>query len=195
MQADANSQPVQPINPATGMNEQGLATIVPMTQEMLSNSNMTLTMPENMGGSDTNPYWSSGRVPPGAPIVPVPSGGQVIDPSNPNSPSVFNQDEPGQIFRGADGNYYMYVPQNPGANSNVNVKASPTPRAAKSPAANVVTPTVVPNEPTKPETTPTPEAKPTPPARTPAARPTPQPKNSPASTKPAQSGKTEESED
>ncbi len=35
-------QPVQPINPATGMNEQGLATIVPMSSEMLANSNMTV---------------------------------------------------------------------------------------------------------------------------------------------------------
>ena len=42
MQTDANAQPVQPINPPTGMNEQGLATIVPLSQDSMSNSNATL---------------------------------------------------------------------------------------------------------------------------------------------------------
>jgi len=182
LQVDSNSQPVQPINPATGMNEQGLATIVPISQEMLSNSNMTLTAPENLGGSDTNPYWSTGTVPPGAPQY-IPPGGQVVDPNNPNSP--FNQDAPGEIIRGADGNYYMIVPSNPNA-ANTNTQPQKTPRATKSPAGNVVDPTVVPNETPKPQTTP--ETKPSP------AKPTPQPKNSPSTTKQAQSGKTQDSD-
>ena len=188
LQADSNSQPVQPINPATGMNEQGLATIIPMTQEMVSNSNMTLTMPENLGGNDPgNPYWQSGRVPPGAPI-PIPQGGGYVDPNNPNSP--FMQDAPqgGQIIQGEDGKMYYIVP-NSQPNANANVKASPSPKTVKSPNANVVTPTVEPNA--TPQATP--EVKTTP-AKTPAAaKPTPQPKNSPASTKPAQSGKTQDS--
>jgi serine/threonine protein kinase len=188
LQADSNSQPVQPINPATGMNEQGLATIVPMTSEMLSNSNMTLTAPENLGGgSDGNPYWQNGTTPPGAP-VPVPQGGQVITLGDSNSQ--FMQPDSGQIFQGPDGKYYMNVPT---TNANANVKATPSPRTTKSPAGNVVQPTVVPNDTTKPETTPTPEVKTTP-AKTPAAKPTPQPKNSPSSTKQAQSGKTQDSE-
>lgn len=187
LQADSNSQPVQPINPATGMNEQGLATIVPMTQEMLTNSNMTLTMPENLGGgggSDGNPYWQSGTVPPGAPYIP--QGGQVIDPNNPNSP--FNQDESRFLYDSNTGKYYMMVPTNP--NANVNTQTTPNPRTTRSPAGNVVQPTVEPNEPTKPQTSPTPEAKPTP-AKPPATKPTPQPKNSPSST---QSGKTQDSD-
>ena len=184
LQADSNSQPVQPINPATGMNEQGLATIVPMTQEMVSNSNMTLTAPENLGGSDGNPYWQSGRIPPGAPL-PVPQGGgqYYVDPNN---PSPFNQDEGGQIIKGDDGKLYYVVPNTP--NANANVKATPSPRTTKSPNANVVQPTVEPNA--------TPNATPevrTTPAKTPAAKPTPQPKNSPSSTKPTQSGKNQES--
>jgi serine/threonine protein kinase len=187
LQADSNSQPVQPINPATGMNEQGLATIVPMTQEMLSNSNMTMTAPENLGGSDGNPYWQNGTIPPGAPM-PVPQGGRLIDPNNPNS--VFNQDEGGTIIQGDDGKYYYVVP-NTTPNANANVKATPSPRTTKSPAANVVQPTIVPNETPQPQTTPTPEVKTTP-AKTPA-KPTPQPKNSPSSTKQAQSGKTQDS--
>lgn len=187
LQADSNSQPVQPINPATGSSEQGLATIVPMSQEMMTNSNMTLEMPQNLGGSDAgNPYWQNGTVPPGAPQY-IPPGGQVIDPNNPNSP--FNPDEPSQIIQGPDGKYYMIVGPTP--NANTNVKTAPSPRTTKSPAANVVDPTVVPNETPKPQTSPTPDAKTTP-AKTPAGKPTPQPKTSP--TKQAQSGKTQDSE-
>ena len=185
LQADSNSQPVQPINPATGMTEQGLATIVPMTQEMLSNTNMTLTMPENLGGSDGNPYWQSGTIPPGAP-QPVPQGGQVMTLGDSNSQ--FMQPESGQVFQGPDGKYYMYVP--PTANANVNTTTTPTPKSTKTPAANAVQPTVVPNA--TPQTTPTPEVKTTP-AKTPAAKPTPQPKNSPSSTKQTPSGKTQDS--
>lgn len=186
LQADSNSQPVQPINPATGMNEQGLATIVPMSSEMLSNSNMTLTMPENLGGSDGNPYWQSGKVPPGAPVY-IPPGGQVIDPNNPNS--VFNQDEKSTFYRDANGSVYMIVPSTP--NANANTPPTATPRPTKSPAANTAAqPTPAPTDPTKPAATPTPEVK-TPPVKTPAA--TPKPKNSPASIKPATSGKTQDS--
>lgn len=188
LEADSNSQPVQPLNPATGMNEQGLATIVPMSQEMLTNSNMTLTAPETLGGSDTNPYWQNGTVPPGAPQY-VPPGGQMIDPNNPNSP--FTQDDPRStyFYDANTGKYYMMVPTNP--NANANVKTTPTPKATKSPAGNVVDPTVVPNETPKPQASPTPEVKTTP-AKTPAVKPTPQPKTSPSKT--TQSGKTQDSD-
>ena len=188
LQADSNSQPVQPINPATGMNEQGLATIIPMTQEMVSNSNMILTAPENLGGTDGNPYWQSGRVPPGAPI-PVPQGGQYFDPNNPNSPFMQDGSQGGQIIQGEDGKMYYVVPNTP--NANANVKTSTSPKPGKSPNANVIVPEVVPNETTKPPTTPTPEVKQNP-AKTPATNPT-QPKNTPSSTKPAPSGKTQDS--
>ncbi len=190
LQADSNSQPVQPINPATGSSEQGLATIVPMSQEMLTNSNMTLEMPQNLGGSDAgNPYWQNGTVPPGGPVIP--GGGQVMDPNNPNSP--FNQDDPASsnnIICDENGKCWYIVPNTPNPNANTNVKTTPTPRTSKSPAANVIDPTVVPNN--TPQTTPTPDAKPTP-AKSPATtKPTPQPKTSP--TKQAQSGKTQDSD-
>jgi len=192
LQADSNSQPVQPLNPATGMNEQGLATIVPISQEMAPNSNTPMQMPETLGGSDTNPYWSTGRVPPGAPQQYVPPTGQMYNVGNSNSP--FIQDEPtgGNIIRGSDGNYYYVVP--PAANANV--KASPTPKTTKSPAANTaVQPSPAPNETPKPQTTPTPDVK-TNPAKTPAPAPktNDKPKKTPASTKTAQSGKTQDSE-
>ncbi len=182
LQSDSNSQPVQPLNPATGMNEQGLATIVPMSSEMLSNSNMTLTAPETLGGSDGNPYWQSGSVPPGAPQY-IPPGGQVVDPNNPNS--VFNQDEQRStyMYDSNTGKYYMMVPTSP--NANANTQASPTPKGTK-PPSNVIQPTIVPNETPKPQTSPTPDAKSTP-AKTPAPKTTPQPKTSP-------SGKTQDSD-
>jgi serine/threonine protein kinase len=184
LQADSNSQPVQPINPATGMNEQGLATIVPMSSEMMSNSNMTLTVPTDGLGDGYNP-WGNGVQPPVGAPQPVPTGGQVIDPNNPNS--IFNQDEQRStyLYDSNTGKYYMMVPTSPNANTPV----SPTPKTTKSPAANVAaSPTPAANETPKPATTPTPEAKTTPAAKTPA--PTPKPKNTP---KPTQSGKLQES--
>jgi serine/threonine protein kinase len=181
LQSDSNSQPVQPLNPATGMNEQGLATIVPISSEMMTNSNMTLTAPETLGGSDGNPYWQNGSVPPGAP-QPVVPGGQVIDPNNPNSP--FTQDDPRYLYDSNTGKYYMMVPTNPNANSNT--QATPTPKTSKSPA-NVIQPTIVPNETPKPQTSPTPDTKSTPAKTPPASKPTPQSKNSP-------SGKTQDSD-
>ena len=184
LQADSNSQPVQPINPATGMNEQGLATIIPMTTEMVSNSNSPLTAPENLGGSDTNPYWSSGTVPPGAPF---PQGGSTVTLGDSNSQ--FMQPEGGQIIQGEDGKMYYVVPN---ANANVSVKPTPSPKTTKSPNANVVQPTVEPNATPQTQTAPTPEVKTTP-AKTPAAKPTPQPKNSPSSTRTTPSGKTQDS--
>ena len=188
LQADSNSQPVQPLNPATGMNEQGLATIVPMTQEMLSNSNMTLTAPTDTlpGGDGYNP-WGAGGPPIGAPPP-----GQTVTVGNTDSQFMPSDSvQGGQIVCGEDGKCYYVVGGPP--NANANVKASPSPKTAKSPNANVVQPTVEPNDTTKPQSTPTPEVKPSP-AKTPATKPTVQPKNSPSSTKPAQSGKLQESE-
>ena len=181
LETDANAQPVQPINPATGINEQGLATIVPAAQDSMGNSN-TLVAPSTLtggGGSDGNPYWQNGTVPAGAPTY-IPPPGQVITiPGDSNS--IFTQ----------DGNTYYIVPQNPGANTNVNTQ--PTPRTGRTPAANTaVQPSVTqtPNPQATPETRPSVQATP---AKTPA-KPAEQPKSSPASTKPATSGKPQDSE-
>lgn len=179
LQADSNSQPVQPINPATGMNEQGLATIVPITQDSMSNSN-AMTVPNTLDGSDGNPYWQTGRVPPGAPQY-VPPGGQVIDPNNPNSP--FMRDE--------GGNYYIMVPQTTTPNSNVNTQPSTTKTPKVNSANTTVQPSPSPNDTPKPQATPSPDTKSTPPKTTvPTPKPTAQPKSS---IKPPQSGKTQDS--
>ncbi len=189
MQTDANAQPVQPIQPPTGMNEQGLATIVPINQDSaMSNSNTAMTLPPGVGGSDGNPYWQSGKVPPGAPVPQnVQPPGNYIDPNNPNS--IFNPDD--KYYKDSNGSIYIVVPTSP--NSNVNTKPATT-KTPKGNAANTtVQPSPAPTETPKPQTSSTPEVKPTP-AKTPAPtpKPTEKPKNAPSSTKTTQSGKTQD---
>jgi eukaryotic-like serine/threonine-protein kinase len=186
LQADSNSQPVQPINPATGLSEQGLATIVPMSPESMSNSN-AMTVPNTLG-SDGNPYWQNGKVPPGAPQYVPP--GNYIDPNNPNSP--FNPDDTNTTYyRDANGATFIVVPTTPGSNSNIKPSTTKTP---KNGANTSVQPSPLPNETPKPQTSPTPEVKSTPKTTQPTPKTTPQPKNSPSSTKPKTSGKTQDSD-
>lgn len=176
LQYDANSQPVQPINPATGMSEQGLANLVQTSQTELSNSNMILTVPETLSGGNGNPYWQSGTVPPGAPQYVPPSGEVVTVPNcDPNNP-----------FMPCD---TQVITQPVPANSNVNAALSPSPRPTKSPAGNV-SPTPQTTESPKPS--PSPEVKSTPvTTETPAPKPTEQ--KTPASqNKKSESGKTED---
>ena len=148
LQPDANGQPVQPINPATGVEEQNLASMPGVTLESMSNSNMAQPPGTLPGGDNYNP-WGNGGVPPaGAPPTYVAPGGQVytIDPNT------------GSPFMPPDGIVLVPVP------ANTAVKPTPTP---KTPAANanVAATPVVPK--------PTPEAKTTPvkpsslPAKTP----------------------------
>ncbi len=187
LQADSDSQPVQPLNPATGMSEQGLATIVPISPDSMSNSN-AMTVPNTLG-SDGNPYWQAGKVPPGAP-QPVPQGGQYIDPNNPNSP--FNPDENNNYYRDSNGTTYMIVPTTPNSNSNTKPSTTKTPKGG---ANTSVQPSPSPNETPKPQTSPTPEVKSTPKTTTaPTPKTSPQPKTSPPSTKPTTSGKPQDSD-
>lgn len=192
LQSDVNGQPVQPLNPATGMNEQGTAGLIPYQPgQMLTtgNSNM-MTMPNGMppampngdGFGDGKNYWGGNGPPPGAPVY-VPPGGQMIDPNNPNS--IFMQ----------DGTVLVPVPVN--GNVSANAKPSPSP-GGKTPPANVNANVAQPN--------PTPAANPSPnPAKTPvvpAVKPTVKPTAPPtAAPKPpaatqkntAQSGKEQDS--
>ncbi len=183
MQADANGQPVQPLNPATGTSEQGLSNMMSFSPEMSGNSNMI--MPPN-GGAATypdgiNPWANGGKPPAGAPPpYQVAPGGTVITiPSNSNSP--FMQ----------DGSLYVPVPQNPNANANV----KPTPATTKTPASVNAQPTPTPNT-----TTTAPPAANTKPAATPKVdktpvKPTEKPKTTPpaASKQQTQSGKEQDS--
>ncbi|MGI8787865.1 MAG: serine/threonine protein kinase [Pyrinomonadaceae bacterium] len=177
LQTDANGQPVQPLNPPTGMNELGAANLMNYPAQTLGNSNMFVppsssANPNSDGYGDGYNPWARGVPPPGAPVY-VPPGGQTIDPTNPNS--IFMQ----------DGTVLVPVP----TNSNANVKPAATPIGKPTPTNA--------NSAVKP--TPTPAATPQPsPAKTPAPtvpKPSPQPtKNQPAATeKRAQSGKEQNS--
>ena len=186
LQNDANSQPVQPLNPATGLNETGASVLTPYTPEqqmMMANSNMMLTMPQAMpngdGYGDGKNFWSGSGPPPGAPMYQqIPPGGQMIDPNNPNS--IFMQ----------DGTVLIPVPVNANVSTNANTKPPTNPAVKPTPApANTTVP---------PTATPAANSQPTP-AKTPpnptAPKPTTQPtKTTPAQTeKRAQSGKEQDS--
>lgn len=175
LQTDVNGQPVQPLNPATGMNEFGASNLMPYTPQMLANSNMIVppssANPNSDGLGDGYNPWARGVPPPGAPTY-VPPGGQYVDPNNPNS--IFMQ----------DGTVLVPVP----ANSNANVKPAATPTGKPTPApANTnaqPSPTPATNTQPIPVKTPTPKAKPTvQPTKTPPAAPE----------KRAQSGKEQDS--
>ena len=144
LQPDANGQPVQPINPATGAEEQNLALMPSMMPGAMSNSNMMEQPPGTLAGGDNyNPWGNGGMPPPGAPLPGyVPPGGQIymIDPNT------------GSPFMPPDGVVLVPVP----VNTNT-AKATPTPKVATN--TNGVT-VVVPN--TSPKTTSTPPKTETP---------------------------------
>ncbi len=183
LQTDANGRPVQPINPATGMDEQALSNLAAMQgAEMISNANSMAIPPGTIPGGDGYNAWGGSGPPPGAPPMTYPPGGQVItiDPNNPSQ------------FIPQDGNIIL-VPLP--ANTAVNANVQPTPKGKATPtapAANAQTPPPATTETQKPA--PTPDAKPTPakPANTPAAKPTEQKAAPPAAEKRSPSGKEQE---
>ena len=142
LQSDANGQPVQPINPATGAEEQNLAAL----PEVVGNSNTNSAAGDMPGGDGYNP-WASGTTPPaGAPPQSyIGPGGQTIQ--IPPGQSPFMQDIPAGCTMTPSGLLLCPITPTP------TPKQSPTPR----PPANVNT-----------SSTPAPDVKPTPaPARTP----------------------------
>ncbi|HEX8637478.1 MAG TPA: protein kinase, partial [Pyrinomonadaceae bacterium] len=162
MQTDANGQPVQPINPATGTDEQALSNLAAGVPEIIANSNMMAMPPGAVvpGGDGYNPWGGSGP-PPGAPIAP-PGNYIMIDPNNPTSPFT------------TDGNGIYLVPVPANTVINANVKPTPTPRGNAASANASATPAT--NTAPKPTPQTTPAAKPSP---QPTAKPAEQPKASP----------------
>lgn len=140
LQPDANGVPVQPINPASGTEEQALMSIpAGMTPSEFSNSNMSQPPGTLPGGDNYNP-WAAGAPPPGGPLPTyVPPGGTVYQ-IDPNTGSPFMPNDTGVIL--------VPVP----ANTNTAAKPSPTP---KTPSANA-------NVTATPSTKPAPELKGTP---------------------------------
>jgi serine/threonine protein kinase len=168
LQSDANGQPVQPLNPATGIQEESLASLPANSADVITNSNMSVPPGTLPGGDGYNPWANGGRPPAGAPPQTyIGPGGQVIT-IDPNNPSQFMPSDGGVIL--------VPVPAN-------TAKPTPTP---KTPAANanVATPPAANNA--VPKTSPTPAVKssPTPAAAKPAGSPAKQPAK-PAPTKPS----------
>ena len=149
-QPDANGMPVQPINPATGVEEQNLSNLPPDYTMFDANTN-TAIPPGTVPGDAGNP-WLNGNAPPGG--APLPPGGSVIQiPPGGTSPFM------------ADSNC---IPQPSGILlCTVPITPTPSPRPSATPRvpANA-------NTGTAPAATPTPQPvrpSPTPaPARTPA---------------------------
>jgi serine/threonine protein kinase len=141
---DANGQPVQPINPATGIQEQNLANMQGMSAETFANSNMTVP-PGTLPGGDGYDPWKNGVQPPaGAPKIGP--GGQVvtIDPNNP-SPFMTN-DGPcipqpsGILLCPAPANKAVKptpTPKPNAANANVQIVPTPSPKPAVKPSPTV----------------------------------------------------------
>ncbi len=121
LQPDAEGQPVQPINPATGAEEQTLMTSAGSIPGSMSNTDILTQPPGTLPGGDNYNPWATGVPPPGAPPTTyVPPGGQVYT-IDPNTGSPFMPNDSGVIL--------VPVP----VNTNTQAKPSPTP---KTPAAN-----------------------------------------------------------
>ena len=163
LQTDANGQPVQPLNPASGIEEERLAALAP--DSITSNSNLATQAGQLPGGDGYDPWANGGKPPTGGPVVP--GGGYVTIPNGGSS-----QFMPPDCIMQPSGIFLCPVP----ANANAAVKPTPTPRGTP-PNANVQ-PSPTPVTGGSPRPTPTPiGAKPTPTPRTKvtpaAARPNP----------------------
>lgn len=176
---DANGMPVQPVNPATGATEQGLANMNDFNPNIYSNTNMTTAD----GGGIYNPNWENGTLPPGmprpssgggyGPVVgypnggapyPVNSNGGVVYQVNPNGVPVAV--DPNSPFT-QDGNRVILVPANvvvsnantqqttkKNANTNANTATAPPANTTAKPAATPPPANTATNTATQPETKP-----------------------------------------
>ena len=159
-QADANGMPVQPINPATGIEEQNLSNLPP-DYSTLGNSNINPAMVDPVpGGDGYNPWANGGAPPPGAPAIPP--GGRIVEVPPGQSPFMM---DPNCILQ-PSGIYLCPVPVTPTPAP----KATPTPRTPSNANTNTANPPAA--------ASPTPQTRPSP-ERTPATRParTPAPAN------------------
>ena len=162
LQPDANGQPVQPINPATGAEEQNLAGMPGMMPEIVGNSNSNGAVPGTAPGGDGYNPWASGAPPAGAPPQTYTGpGGQTIN--IPPGQSPFMQEIPPGCSVQPSGLILCPVPvttpkptptpKPPAANANTGVAPAATP---------VAKPTATPKRPTPtPATSKPPANKPT----------------------------------
>lgn len=157
VQTDANGVPVQPLNPATGMGEQG-ANLMQFSTEMMSNMNTNAI--DGMLPGDYNPLWNQGGIPQ-----------QMLQQqqSNMSVPTTYVMPT-GEVY---DGNVQQNNPFMPPLEGDIIIVnqpvATPTPKPTATPKTtptpkveNNPTPAVTPATPVKtPVTKPTEEKKPT----------------------------------
>jgi len=155
MQPDANGMPVQPINPATGTEEQSLASMPALTVDAIANSNMSQPPGTLAGGDGYNPWGNGGVPPPGAPYIPP--GGQVVT-IDPATGSPFMPTEGGVVL--------VPVPVNSNTNS---ARPTPTPRISGANANTAIPQSTPAANTTQPKPSPTPRRAPARPANRPAA--------------------------
>lgn len=148
VQADATGIPVQPINPATGIEEQKLASMPGSLPEVVANANST--QPGTFPGGDGYDPWAVGP--------PIPRGGEKIT-IDPNAGSPFMPPD-GCVLQPSG---ILLCPKPLTANTNTAVRPSPTPAAN----AQLAVPAN-----TQLRSTPKPSANPTP-SQTATPRPTP----------------------
>lgn len=165
LQTDANGQPVQPLNPATGIEEERLAALSPDAANV--NANIS-TLPGQLPGGDGYDPWANGGKPPaGSPVAP--GGGYVTIPNGGGG----SQFMPPECILQPSGIYLCPVPTNanaavrptptPRGTPNANVQASPTPASGASPKPTATPPGVKPSPTPRTRNTPAPgKPKPSP---------------------------------
>ena len=152
LQTDANGMPVQPLGPATGMNEQGVNNMLPYPVGGMDNSNMQYPdqVQQMPGGDGYDPWGRGGSPPPGAPPpVYQTDGNYVLIPGNSNS-----QFMPGE--------YVIQVPKQTDANANVSTAPTKTPKDVNANVKTAPTPTAPPADVPAATPKPTPNVKSTP---------------------------------
>ena len=159
LQPDANGMPVQPINPATGVEEQNLLNLPP---EFAYDANTNTMVPTGAVPGDAGNPWLNGNAPPagGPPIAP---GGQVIPVPQGQSPFT---PPAGCINPVWDPQRYGWLCDFP---ANQSVRPTPTSRPPANTNTNSGTTPASTPVPTRPTPTPRPANTPARPASTPAA--------------------------
>jgi serine/threonine protein kinase len=162
LQTDEKGIPVQPLNPATGINEKNLTVISDdSVPEYVGNSNIPISGYDQGGSGGVGDYcaWCGNGPPQGAP----PPGEVITIPGDSGSQFMPNFDGGGYVL--------IPVPANTNTNPDANVKMKPTPAAspADNPPANTAKPTPTPKETTVPPKE-NPTAKPTPPVKKPTEK-------------------------
>ena len=161
LQPDASGLPVQPINPATGAQEESLSKLPAMTDaEIMATAANTAAAPPGTlpGGDGFNAWANGGAPPPGAPLN-IPPGGQLLS-GDPNTSSPFmpsldlvckdvmtGKEIPCPTFNQANKPVVKPTPTPKTPPANVAVQPSPTPVATPKPMATPIKPAAKPIKP------------------------------------------------